>query len=325
VSKIRVGVVGVGYLGQFHAEKYAHMEGVELVGVVDIDPPRAKEIAKRCRTQPFFHHSTLFDKVQAVSIAVPTLVHYLITKDFFLQGIDVLLEKPISQTLGEADELIGLAESKGLIFQVGHLERFNGALSSLEGIVQSPLYIESHRLSPFPGRGTDVNVVLDLMIHDIDILLSLISSKVKKINAVGIPILTPHSDIANVWIEFENGCKANLTANRVSKKKIRRTRIFLPNGFLSIDYLTQKVSFAKRADHPRKNKTLEIVTEEIPVTKVDSLEAEIHSFIQSVRDRKPARVSGRDGKRALEVALQIIQKIDEGRIREANPVRNGRV
>jgi predicted dehydrogenase len=315
VGKIRVGVVGVGYLGQFHAEKYAHMEGVELVGVVDIDPHRAKEIAKRCRTQPFFHHSTLIDNVQAVSIAVPTLAHYPITKDFFLQGVDVLLEKPISQTLGEADELIGLAESKGLIFQVGHLERFNGALSASEKFIQSPLYIESRRMSPFPGRGTDVNVVLDLMIHDIDILLSLINSKVREIRAVGIPILTPHSDIANAWIEFENGCKANLTANRVSKEKIRRTRIFQSNGFLSIDYLTQKASFAKRADRTKKHKTFEIVTEEIPVTKVDSLEAEIHSFIQSVKDRKRARVSGWDGKQALEVALQITHKIDESKTR----------
>jgi predicted dehydrogenase len=312
VKKIRVGVVGVGYLGQFHAEKYANMEGVELAGVVDIDAPRAKEIAKRCRVQSFFHHSHLFGKVQAVSIAVPTLLHYPITKDFFLQGIDVLLEKPISQTLEEADELIGLAESKGLIFQVGHLERFNGALSALQGMVQSPLYIESHRLSPFPGRGTDVNVVLDLMIHDIDILLSLVNSKVKEIDAVGIPILTPHSDIANARIEFENGCRANVTASRVSKEKIRRTRIFLPNGTLSIDYFTQKVSLTKRVDDPRKNKIPEIVTEEIPVKKVDSLEVEIHSFLQSVRDRKRARVSGWDGKRALEVALQIIQKIDEG-------------
>ena len=312
MGKIRVGVVGVGYLGQFHAEKYGHMEGVELVGVVDVNSPRAKEIAKRCRTQPFFHHSHLFDKVQAVSIAVPTLLHYPITKDFFLQGIDVLLEKPISHTLEEADELIGLAESRGLIFQVGHLERFNGALSAIERMVQSPLYIESHRLSPFPGRGTDVNVVLDLMIHDIDIILSLVGSKVRKIDAVGIPILTPHSDIANARIEFENGCKVNVTASRVSKEKIRRTRIFLPNGTLSVDYLTQKVSLAKRVDDPRKNRVPEIFTEEIPVTKVDSLEAEIHSFLQSVRDRKRARVSGTDGKQALEVALQIIQKIDAG-------------
>jgi len=311
VGKIRVGVVGVGYLGQFHAEKYSNMEGVELVGVVDIDSTRAKEIAKRCRTQPFFHHARLFGKVQAVSIAVPTLLHYSITKDFFLQGIDVLLEKPISQTLEEADELIGLAESKGLIFQVGHLERFNGALSALEGIVQSPLYIESHRLNPFPGRGVDVNVVLDLMIHDIDIVLSLVNSKVKQIDAMGIPMLTLHSDIANARIEFENGCIANLTASRVSKEKTRRTRLFLPNGILSINYLTQRVSFSKRVDHPREHKTPEILTEEIPVIKVDSLEAEIHSFLQCVRDRNRACVSGWDGKRALDVALQIIQKIEE--------------
>jgi predicted dehydrogenase len=312
VSKIRVGVVGVGYLGQFHAEKYADAEGVELVGVVDIDPHRAKEVAKRCRTQPFFHHSHLFEKVQAVSIAVPTLLHYPIAKDFFLKGIDVLLEKPITTTLEEADELIELAESKDLIFQVGHLERFNGALSALEGIVQSPVYIESHRLSPFPERGIDVNVVLDLMIHDIDILLNLVNSKVSKIDSVGIPILTSHSDVANARIEFENGCRANLTASRVSKEKIRKTRIFQPTGTLSIDYLSQKASFTKRVHRQMKSKTAEIVTEEIPVTKVDSLQAEIHSFLRSVRDRKAAQISGRDGKRALEVAHQIIKKIDEG-------------
>ncbi|MFB3885519.1 MAG: Gfo/Idh/MocA family oxidoreductase [Thermodesulfobacteriota bacterium] len=323
MGKIRVGVVGVGYLGQFHAEKYCHMEEAELAGVVDVDPSRAKEIAKQCRTQPFFHHSALFDKVQAVSIAVPTVAHFPIAKDFFLEGIDVLLEKPMTQTLEEAEELIGMAESKGLIFQVGHLERFNGALSSLGGILLSPLYIESHRLGPFPGRGTDVNVVLDLMIHDIDILLNLIHSEVRGVHAVGIPILTPHSDIANATIEFENGCKANLTVSRVSSEKIRRARIFLPNGTLSLDYLTQKVSFAKRAAPPGKDRPLEIVTEEIPVTRVDSLDAEIRSFLQSVRNRKPARVSGWDGKRALEVALRIVQKIDEGRTGEEKGRSNG--
>lgn len=324
MGKIRVGVVGVGYLGQFHAEKYANMERVKLVGVVDVDSSRAKEIAKRYRTQPFFHHSQLFNKVQAVSIAVPTLLHYPITKDFFLQGIDVLLEKPITQTIEEADELIRLAESKDLIFQVGHLERFSGALSASKGIVQSPVYIESHRLSPFPGRGTDVNVVLDLMIHDIDILLSLVNSEVSKIDAVGIPILTPQSDIAIARIEFRNGCTANLTTSRVSREKTRRTRIFQPNGTLSIDYLTQKASFTKRVDHPMKIEPPEMVTEEIPVTKVDSLEAEIRSFLQSVKDRKCAHVSGRDGKRALEVALQIIQKIDEGaKIRETEGRSDG--
>ncbi|NWF92540.1 MAG: Gfo/Idh/MocA family oxidoreductase [Syntrophaceae bacterium] len=310
MDKIRVGVVGVGYLGQFHAEKYGRMEGVELVGVADIKPERAREVAKRCRTQPFFSHSDLFSRVQAVSVAVPTLLHYPIAKDFLSKGIDVLLEKPISNTLEEADELLQLAESKGLIFQVGHLERFNGALSASEGLIRSPLYIESHRIGPFLGRGTDVSVVLDLMIHDIDILLSLVRSEVRKIDAVGIPILTPSLDIANARIEFENGCVATLTASRVSKEKIRRTRIYQPESTLSIDYLTQRVSFSKRVDHPGRDENPEIVTEEIPVTKVDSLEAEIRSFLQSVRSRTPARVSGWDGRRALEVALEIIEKIE---------------
>jgi predicted dehydrogenase len=311
VDKIRVGVVGVGYFGQFHAEKYAKIEGAELVGVVDVDPSRAREIAKRYRTQPFLHDADLFDKVQAVSIAVPTPLHHSITKDFFLHGIDVLLEKPISSTLEEADELIGLAESKGLILQVGHLERFNGALSALEGIVRKPLFIESHRLGPFSGRAADVNVVLDLMVHDIDIILSLVNSKVRRSQALGLPIITPHLDIANARIEFENGCTANLTASRVSQEKIRRTRIFQSDGTLTIDYLSQKLSFSKKVVHPGKEPISEIVTDEIPIQKVDLLEAEIYSFLQSVRDRKNVRVSGWDGKRALEVALQIIQKIDE--------------
>ena len=312
MDKIKVGVVGVGYLGQFHAEKYAKMEGVELVGVVDIDSSRAREIAKRHHTQPFFHHSDLYDRVQAVSIAVPTPSHHSIAKDFFLHGIDILLEKPIAKTLEETDELIGLAESKGLILQVGHLERFNGAWVASEKMVHHPVFIESHRLGPFSGRGTDVNIVLDLMIHDIDIILTLLNSKVKQIHAVGLPILTPYLDVANARIEFENGCVANLTASRVSKEKTRRTRIFQPNGTLTIDFLSQKAFFTKKKMIPSKKAgTPEIVTEELPAIKVDALEDEIRSFLQSMRERKPARVSGLDGKRALEVAFQIIKKIEE--------------
>jgi len=311
LEKLKVGVVGVGYFGQFHAEKYARIEDVELVGVVDIDASRAKEIAKQYRTQSFFHYQDLFSKVQAVSIAVPTPFHHSMTKDFFLQGIDVLLEKPISNTLEEADELIGLAETKGLIFQVGHLERFNGALSGLAERVQHPSFIETHRLGPFSGRGAEVDVVLDLMIHDIDIILSLLNSKVKQFQAVGIPILTHSLDIVNARIEFENGCTANLTASRVSKEKVRKMWIFQPDGILSIDYLLQKLSFSKKAALPGKEKMPEMVTEEIPVKKIDLLETEIHSFLQSVRDRKKAWVSGWDGKRALELALQISQKIDD--------------
>ena len=311
MEKIKVGVVGVGYFGQFHAEKYAKLEGVELVGVVDINTSRAREIAKRYRTQPFDHHAHLLNKVQAVSIAAPTSFHYSMTKDFFLQGIDVLLEKPISNTLEEADELIRLAASQGLIFQVGHLERFNGALSDLMGRVQHPRFIESHRLGPFSGRGADVDVVLDLMIHDIDFILSQVKSKVKAFQAVGIPILTHTSDIANARIEFENGCTASLTASRVSDEKIRKTRIVQRDGILSIDYLSQKLYLSKRGIPLEEGEIPEMVTEEIPVQKIDLLEAEIRSFLQSVRDRKRARVSGLDGKRALALALQIIQKIDD--------------
>jgi predicted dehydrogenase len=308
VNKIKVGVVGV--VAGFRAEKYAHINDVELVGVVDIDTSRARDIAKRYRTQSFFHHADLFNKVQAVSIAVPTPFHYPMTKDFFLRGVDVLLEKPISSTLEEADELIGLAQSKGLIFQVGHLERFNGALSGLIGRVRNPRFIESHRLGPFSGRGAEVDVVLDLMVHDIDIILSLVNSTVKKLQAVGIPFITRYLDIANARIEFENGCTASLTASRISEEKVRKTRIFQPEGIFSIDYLSQKLSFSKKGDSLGKEMIPEMVTEEIPVKKIDLLENEIHSFLQSVRDRKEARVSGLDGKRVLEVALQIIQKID---------------
>ena len=311
MEKLKVGVVGVGYFGQFHAEKYAKIEDVELVGVADMDGSRAREIAKRCRTQPFSRYADLLQKVQAVSVAVPTPFHYSITKECFLQGIDVLLEKPISSTLEEADQLISLAQSKGLILQVGHLERFNGALSGIEARVQHPWFIESHRLGPFSGRGAEVDVVLDLMVHDLDIILSLVKAKVKQFQAVGFPVLTHTSDVANARIEFENGCTASLTASRVSEEKIRKTRIFQTDGILSIDYLFQRLFLSKKAVSPGGERIPEMVTEEIPVKKMDPLEAEIHSFLQSVRNRKDPSVSGADGRRALMLALQIIQKIDD--------------
>jgi len=311
VGPIKVGVVGVGYLGQFHAEKYARLPEAALVGVVDIDPSRAREVAKRYGTEAFGHHSALFDHVQAVSIAVPTPLHHSIAKDFLVRGIDVLLEKPISCTLEEADELIELSESKGIIFQVGHLERFNGALLALEGRIRNPLFIEANRLSPLLKRATDVDVVLDLMIHDIDITFSWVASKVKGIHAVGAPILTPTLDFADVRMEFENGCTAHLTASRVSREKSRKARVFQPNGYFSIDFVSQKVSFSEKRFHPDRMDEAEIVTEEIPAEKVDSLEAEVRAFLRSVRERGKVRVSGRDGRRALETALQIVRTIKD--------------
>jgi predicted dehydrogenase len=279
--------------------------------VVDINAPRAKEIAKRYRTQPFFHHSELLDRVQAVSIAVPTPVHHSIAKDFLLRGIDVLLEKPITRTLEEADELIELAESKGLILQVGHLERFNGAMLALEGRIQNPMFIESNRLGPFLTRGTDVDVVLDLMIHDIDIILSWVKAKVIWLHAVGIPVLTSHIDIANVRMQFENGCTVNLTASRVSREKTRKIRIFQPNGYFSIDFLSQKAFYAGKKDSSGEEGLPGIIIKKIRVKKVDPLNVEIRSFLECVSERKTPRVSGREGKRSLEVALQIAGMIED--------------
>jgi predicted dehydrogenase len=324
VKPIAVGVVGVGYLGQYHAEKYSKIEGVELVGVVDTDPSRATEIAERVRSRPFFRHSDLFDRVQAVSIAVPTPLHHSITKEFFHHGIDVLLEKPVCCTLEEADELIAGAESKGLILQVGHVERFNGASLALQGKIRNPRFIESSRLSPFLKRATDVDVILDLMIHDIDLLLSWVDSEVKGLQAVGAPVLTPHLDKANARVEFENGCIANLTASRVAPEKLRKTHLFQPGGYFSIDYLSQKVFFSARGSDPKGERIPESVTEEIPVRKVDSLEAEIQSFLHSVRSRKPALVSGRDGKRALELALRISRTINPRIADKEEPLQRNR-
>ncbi|OGP77182.1 MAG: hypothetical protein A2V86_11305 [Deltaproteobacteria bacterium RBG_16_49_23] len=317
MKKIKVGVVGCGYFGQFHVEKYLKIEGVEWVGVVDIDHSCCREMVKRFPVQSFSCHSDLFGKVQSVSIAVPTPFHHPIARDFLLQGIDVLIEKPIAVTLHEADELIALAESKGLILQVGHLERFNGALLAVEGRIQHPFLIESQRLSPFSGRGADVDVVLDMMVHDIDIILNLVNSRVKRIDATGLPILTCDFDVANARIEFENGCRANLTASRVSREKTRKTRIFQPDGTLTIDYLSQKASSSKKVIRPDGGCSSEMLSEEIPVRKTDLLEAEIRSFLQSVRDRKEAKVSGRDGRQVLEVALRIIRKLEERLNRKA--------
>ena len=324
MERLKVAVVGVGYFGQFHAQKYAGMSEVELVGVVDIDPLRARTVAKQCRTQFFSHHTEILNRVQAVSIAVPTPLHHAIARDFLLRGVDVLLEKPISKSLDEAEELIELAEPRGLILQVGHLERFNGPLLALEGIIHDPLFIESNRLGPFLMRGTDIDIVLDLMIHDIEIILSWVDARIKRFHAVGIPVLTPHIDIANVRVEFDNDCTVNLTASRVSREKVRKIRLFQPNGYVSIDFLSQKVVFASKKEGSDKGAFPEILVEKIPVKKVDPLEMEIQSFLQCVRNRKPPKVSGTDGKRALDLALQITRQIEEllARKKAVNPPVN---
>lgn len=303
-ERVRVGVVGVGYLGQFHVEKYVHLPEVELVGVVDIDRARAGEVAGRFGTEAFYHWGDLLGEVDAVSISAPTQFHYEIAKGFLKEGVDVLLEKPMTTTLEEAEELIREGELSGAILQVGHLERFNSAILALDGVVENPMFIESHRLAPFTERGTDVDVVLDLMIHDIDIILNLVKSEIKGVDAVGVPVITKEVDIANARIRFESGCVADVTASRVSRERMRKIRLFQPDTYISIDYAAQKVAVLKRV--PGVDGGMPgIVEEELVVEKGDPLEGEIKAFLEAVITRKEPLVTGRDGKRALEVALKI--------------------
>ncbi|MFH2012928.1 MAG: Gfo/Idh/MocA family oxidoreductase [Pseudomonadota bacterium] len=311
MEEIRIGVVGVGYLGKYHAEKYSKLSGVNLVGVVDIDHARASEIADRFNTKAFINYSDLYGEVQAVSIAVPTKLHYMVAKDFFNKGIDVLLEKPIATTIEEADSLIEMAEKKNLIFQVGHLERYNPAIVAAKDVLNNPMFIESHRLSFFTERATDVDVVLDLMIHDLDIILSFVNSDIDSIDAVGVPVISPRIDIANARITFVNGCVANITASRVSDKTMRKIRIFQPDAYISIDFVSREVGIYNKVENGAgKGDLPKIVSSNMKIDARDSLEEEIKSFVNSVKTRKRPLVSGTDAKKALSVALRILKQID---------------
>jgi len=235
-NKIASAVVGVGYLGRFHAEKYASSAKATLIGVVDIDEARATEIAASVGVEAFTDYRELFGRVRCVSIAVPTGFHYRVARDFIDAGIDVLVEKPLTADITEARELVRAAKANNVLLQVGHLERFNPAIRRLEGVIKDPKFVECHRLAPFVERGTDVDVVLDLMIHDIDVIASLVRAPVERVEAVGVPVLTDKPDIANARIKFANGCIANVTSSRVSLKRERKIRFFQPDAYISIDY-----------------------------------------------------------------------------------------
>jgi predicted dehydrogenase len=308
VEKLKVGVVGVGYFGWFHVEKFASIRDVELVGVADIDETRARHVADHFSTRPYADYRDLFDKIQAVSIAVPTTAHFQVARDFIDHGIDVLLEKPMTTNLREAEMLVERAAEKGRILQIGHLERFNAAVAALNGRLGHPLFIDSLRFSPFLERASKVDVVLDLMIHDIDIILNIVKSEVRSISAVGVPVITPYLDIANARIEFQNGCTANITANRLSGKKLREIRIFQENGSFTLDFLSHRMRTVRKNDDSSGSRML---SEELEIEPTDALESEIVSFIEKVRDRTTPLVSGRNGKMALEVALAITQQIKE--------------
>lgn len=304
--------MGVGYVGQHHARIYSELPGVELVGVVDIDEARLQELGARHRVQLCRDYRELLGKVDAVSVAVPTLLHYPIAKEFLEFGVDVLVEKPIAQSLTQADELVEIAKADERIFQVGHIERFNGAVKALEAIVKSPGFIECHRLGPFAARNTDVDVVLDLMIHDIDIILNLIHSPVTAVSAVGVPVISDQVDIANARLQFESGCVANLTASRVSVERVRRIRIFQRDTFISLDYAQQEIAVYHRIPgegDAAHGTTPKIVREDIFIDKAEPLRVELESFIECVRSRKRPLVSGEEGRDALRVASQIVERL----------------
>lgn len=312
MKNIRVGVIGVGYLGRFHAQKYAAMEGVELVGVADIDPQRANAVASECSTKPFTGYEELLAGIDAVSIAVPTVHHHEVAAACLEHGVDVLVEKPITTTVEEADDLIAMAENGGQILQVGHLERFNPAVMAMKPLLTHPLFIEAHRISVFKNRGTDVDVVLDLMIHDIDIILSIVDAPLAAIHTVGAPVITPLTDIANARLIFENGCTANVTVSRISLDNIRRMRIFQPGMYVSVDFIKKEV-MAIRLKKGGAGSVPQPDIRKQGFEEQDTLELELRDFITNVRSRTRPRVSGHEGRRALDVALQVVRQINANR------------
>ncbi len=325
MTKIRSAVIGAGYLGKFHAEKYASLECTELVGVVDADCETARALAARLHTASFTDYRELIGKVDAVSIVTPTNTHFDICMDFLKNGVDVLLEKPMTVTPEEAGLLIEASEKSGTILQVGHLERFNAAVVALEGKLSKPMFIEAHRLSSFPNRGTDVDVVLDLMIHDIDIILNLVKSEVESVDASGVPIISDKVDIANARLTFANGCVANVTASRVSLEPQRRIRLFQPDAYIAIDYAKQHISIYKRgepADPPDKivSGPPNISIEDLDIVKKDVLFEEIKHFLDCSRTRNKPLVTGYDGRRALVVAQRIQESVRKSMERITNHI-----
>ena len=307
MKKLKCAVIGTGYLGKFHAQKYASLPDCELIAVVDINQSIAEEIASEHGAKAFTDYRDLLGEVDAVSIVVPTSLHHQVSKDFLNAGVHVLVEKPITVTVAEADELIAIAQKKNLILQVGHLERFNPAILGLDENESKPLFIEAHRLSPFNPRANDVSVVLDLMIHDIDIILALVDSEVERIDASGTAVLTQGTDIANARLTFKNGCVANVTASRISMKMERKMRMFRPCSYISIDFQNKVLTKHRTGEKEMFPGIPEIETEESVFEGGDALLEEIKHFVNCIQTGENPLVSGEAGKRALETAIQITQ------------------
>ena len=308
MKNIRVGVIGVGYLGRFHAEKYAALPEAQLIGVVDTDEARAAQIADQLKTLAFSDPKQLIGRVDAVSIVVPTALHYRIAKPFLEQGIHVLLEKPVTVNLEQADELISLSARNGVILQVGHIERFNPAVAAIRSMIKSPRYMTAERAAPFTPRCTDVSVVLDLMIHDLDIVMDLAGSAPREVSAAGASLITEEADIAMARIVFENGCVADVAASRVSEEKKRLLRVFDGENVYQSDYQAQQASVSRRGGAAVSG----LVVHQLTIDRRDTLADEIKAFVQSAADGTRPLVSGIEGRRALALATTITENIKLG-------------
>jgi len=308
--RVRIGVIGIGHLGTYHLQKYSRMDQCSLSAVADTVSEKAEKAGREYGCPFFTDARELIDRVDAVSITVPTEHHHGAARELLAAGIDVLVEKPIAANLREADDLIAMADKTGAILQVGLIERFNPAITALDGVMGTPLFIESHRLHPFFHRGTDVDVVLDLMIHDLDILLHYVPCPIREVEAVGIPVLSDKIDIANARITFENGCVANITASRVTGKKMQKIRFFGPEGYHSVDYGKRELVSLARKRGPGGE--VEITPNAVQVEPYDPLEREIQAFVRSVITRETPAVSGREGRRSLELACLILEKMKTG-------------
>jgi len=308
-DSLKVAVVGAGHLGKWHADKYAAHADCELVAVVDSDADTAAAVAGRHGARAVTDYKEILGAVDAVSLVVPTSLHHRIARDLLAAGIHCLIEKPVTETVAEAQELIELAAAGNLILQVGHIERFNAVMMDIDALLDNPRFIESSRLAPFTPRATDVSVILDLMIHDIDIILDLIDSPIRDIRASGISVLSDEIDIANARLEFDNGCVANVTASRISRKRERRLRIFQKDTYLSADFQDRILAINRKGGDTDEHGFPGITHEQREYENSDALNLEILDFIRAIRSGQPPKVTGEDGKRALETATRITQLI----------------
>jgi len=309
-QKVKVGVIGVGYLGRYHAQRWKEVPSATLVGVADAAPGRALQVANELGCQAFASNEELLRQVQAVSIVVPTVEHYAVAKQALLLDKDILLEKPITMTLEEADELVQIAGQRQKIFMVGHLERFNPAVRALAELLTRPAFIEAHRLGAFQERASNIDVVKDLMIHDLDIIFSLVKARLQRVSASGIAVLSNKIDIANARLEFENGSVANLTASRVNLgEAVRKIRIFQAENYISLDYQKKEMAIFTLGPGDDQDPMSRIKIRQVPIGDEDALHAELTAFAEAVATRVPPPVTGEEGRRALEAALIVNKEI----------------